>query len=233
MAKYTKEVAGILEQFEGFEYLQRVTILQKMLAAQQKIVDIQIAPGDLATLKTNNFKLCFAKKVGDEAYNVVWQSYHDYLSNNSFSWTPQYQMFGSNTFQGNLTVKVSTNLQTIGLGETCVLDENGFLSQAVSGGPAISLTMDNEFGSIHPGINQLSIGLNGQTVSTPIYVAEKQIVKGNASLTPVEKVLVWFEQNIETSTMFSTARSNSVEIDLTFTNDATRLYSDQEWSTPS
>lgn len=52
-------------------------------------------------------------------------------------------------------------------------------------------------------------------------------------LTPIDTVMVWFQQNIATSTMFSSARSNSVEIDLTSTNTATRLYKGGQWSTPS
>jgi hypothetical protein len=56
----------------------------------QKIVNIQIALDDLENLKRAGYKLCFAKKVGDNDYNVVWQSYLDYLHDNTFSWTPQY-----------------------------------------------------------------------------------------------------------------------------------------------
>jgi hypothetical protein len=83
--------------------------------------------------------LCFAKKVGDNAYNVVWQAYGKYLSSNSFSWTPQYQLFGSNTFESNLTVITSTNIVNIGLGETSTLNSAGLLSNPpISGGPSTS-----------------------------------------------------------------------------------------------
>jgi hypothetical protein len=214
------------------EYAESVRSLQRMLEAVNKTVDIEIAPEDLPGLKGSKYKLCFAKKVGNAAYNVVWQSYKLYLSSNSFSWTPQFQLFGSNTFVGDITVKVSTNVETIGLGQTCKLDSTGLLGPAFDGGPETSITMINDYSSIHPGVMQLSIGLDGSQVSTPIYVAQDAIVTGDAVLTPKETVLVWFEQEIETSTMFSTARSNAVEIDLTFTNSATRLYKDQKWSTP-
>lgn len=205
---------------------------QAALTASTKLVDIQISTADLAELKTNDYRLCFAKKVGDADYNVVWQSYNKYLANNTFSWTPQYQLFGSNFFKGNIEVKVATNLVQIGLGETSVLDPNGILGAPKTSGPITAFTLKNEYGSIHPGVNQLSIGLDGSQVSTPIYVARKEIVMGEAKLTPVEKILVWFEQNIETSTMFSDARSNAVEIDLTLENTATRLYTNQKWVTP-
>lgn len=206
-------------------------VLTSTLAATLKMVTIQIDAGDLTQLKQSGYKLCFAKKVGNEAYNVIWQSYVQYLSNNDFSWTPQYQLFGSNQFQANVTVKASTNTVNIGLGEQSTLDSNGLLGSAISGGPDTAITLINNYGPIHPGINQLSTGLDGTQISTPIYVASNQVVTGQTVLTPVEKVLVWFEQNVQTSTMFSTSRSNAIEVDLTNVNDATRLYIGGVWKT--
>lgn len=214
------------------EAIGRVLSFQQSLAASQKVVNIEISAKDLTELKASNYRLCFAKKVGDADYNVVWQSYDKFLINNQFSWTPMYQMFGTNTFQDNITVKASTNTVTIGLGQTSILSTAGVLGPAFDGGPPISFVLDNQYGSIHPGVNQLSTGIDGSQTSTPIYVAPKRMVSGKATLTPVEKVLVWFEQNIETSTMFSSARSNQVEIDLTAVNTATRRYADQKWTTP-
>ena len=206
--------------------------LRAAVAATEKTVNVEIASEDLTTLKDAGYKLCFAKKVGDNDFNVVWQSYDKYLGNNSFMWTPQYQLFGSNTFKDNITVKASTNTVTIGLGETSILDNAGNLGQPKTGGPSTAITMDNEYGTIHPGVNQLSTGIDGKQISSPIYVATDPIVLGNTALTPVELVLVWFEQNVQTSTMFSTSRSNSIQIDLTNTNEQTRLYKDQKWVTP-
>ncbi|MFT4984298.1 MAG: hypothetical protein ACI9Q9_001362 [Flavobacterium sp.] len=39
--------------------------------------------------------------------------------------------------------------------------------------------------------------------STPMYVSECEMVKACVSLTPLDKVLVWFEKHVETSSMFS------------------------------
>jgi hypothetical protein len=90
----------------------------------------------------------------------------------------------------------------------------------------------NEYGPIHPGISQLSTGVDGQTISTPIYAAPQPMVKGEGDFTPIEKVLVWFEQSIETSTIFSSTRSRSVELDLTFVNSEARVYDGGEWRKP-
>lgn len=197
-----------------------------------KSVDIQIAAEDFQTLKDNGYRLCFAKKVNG-VYNVIWQSYDKYLENNTFSWTPTFQIFGTNTFESNIKVKVQTNTQNISLGEQVILDENGHVGDPATGGPSTSLTLIDQYGPIHPGVNQLSFGIDGQQHVSPIYVAEKQIVTGQTELTPKESVMVWFEQNVETSTMFSDSKSNSVEIDLTMENSASRAYQGGKWITPS
>lgn len=203
-----------------------------MAHGQIKSVDIKIDPNDLETLKKNGYQLCFAKKVND-TYNVVWQSSDEYLADNAFSWQPMYELFGSNVFSGNVRVRVSTNKVAIGLGDQSVLDSSGVLQPATSGGPATGITMVNQYGNIHPGLSSYATGIDGQSSTSPIYVAEKQIVLGSDTLTPVEAVQVWFEQDIVTSTMFSTARSNAVEIDLTDQNSAARLYHNGAWSIPA
>jgi len=218
----SKQEAVSLEAYQNFS---------TAMAAVEKTVNIRIDPKDLEILKDGDYKLCFAKKVGDKDFNVVWQSYNKYLANNTFQWTPMYQLFGSNRFEGNVQVTVDTNAVNIGLGEVSTLNFAGNLSTPVSGGEKTEFTMINEYGPIHPGVNQLSIGIDGKAASTPIYVSKKSIVKGETGLKPVEKVLVWFEQNIKTSTMFSKSRSKSIEIDLTNENSASRKYIDGKWIT--
>jgi hypothetical protein len=203
--------------------------LQDALEATEKLVTINIAKDDLVTLKGGNYKLCFAKKVGTGDYNVVWQSYKDYLYKNDFSWVPMYELFGSNRFASSIQVSVSTNLVPIKLGETSILDEYGDMGKAKTGGPKTSFTLKNNFGGIHPGVNQLSTGIGGVMISTPIYVANDVAVKGDTVLTPVEKVLVWFEQNVETSTIFTTTRAKAIEIDLTHQEEQIAMYKNQEW----
>ena len=230
--KYQEAGSSLLDEGVNEEVIAKSQALMSAIRGSEKIVHIEIDATDLRDLKGADYKLCFAKKVGKEDYNVVWQSYTKYLVTNNFSWIPEYQLFASNIFQTQVKVQVSTNLVRIGLGEESVLDEFGILEPPKTGGPDISLNLDNQYGSIHPGVAQLSTGLRGEEVSTPIYVGPKPIVKGETSLTPVEKVLVWFEQEIETSTMFSASRSLDVEIDLTTTNEAIRLYQKQKWITP-
>lgn len=202
------------------------------MTGTQKIANINISTSDLETLKDAHYCLCFAKKVND-TYNVVWQSYTDYLSSNNFLWTPVYQLFGSNEFLGNVTVETATNAVNIGLGQQATLDSAGVLGPASSGGKSTDITIVNDYGSIHPGVNQMSTGIKGTQSTTPIYVAQDPIVLGSDALTPIDEVMVWFEQKIQTSTMFSDARSNATTIDLTSVDTGTRLYSNGVWTTPS
>ncbi len=202
------------------------------MAGTQKTVNITITSDDLTFLKDNQYRLCFAKKVNN-TFDVVWQSYQEYLDNNSFLWTPVYQLFGSNEFAGDVLVKVQTNTVNIDLNQQATLDKEGVLGPASTGGTTTGITLVNNYGPIHPGLNQLSTGIGGTQESTPIYVAPDQIALGSDLLTPIDEVLVWFEQNIETSTMFSDARTRSTTIDMTNTNTQTRLYSGGKWTTPS
>jgi hypothetical protein len=225
---------SLAENYDIGNYYSSVLLLNSLLEATEKSLTIKINSEDLETLKTSGYRLCFAKKMDKDDYNVVWQSSQKYLSKNTFSWTPQYELFGCNSFENDVRVDVSTNVVPIGLGETSILDASGILHLPSSGGPSTSITLKNQYGEIHPGVNQTSrSSMNGgSAVSTPIYVAKAPVVSGATTLTPVEKILVWFQQNIETSTMFSSSRSQDIEIDLTSTDSATRLYSGQKWSTP-
>ena len=207
--------------------------LKKALQESTKTVKIQISDEDLKNLKGNDYNLCFAKKVDGFDYDLVWQAYGDYLSNNVFSWTPQYQLFGTSNFTPGSLVSTQTNIMTIDLGETSTLDEVGLLSNPISGGSDNTITMDNEYGNIYPGIYQVSTGIGADIISTPIYVAQKASLKGViSSLIPINKVMVWFQQDIETSIMFDSINGTTpVEIDLTTADTATRLYDNGKWTT--
>ena len=204
---------------------------RECLETLKKQVTVEIDQNDLQALKNGKYILCVAKKVVEGDYNVVWQSSDKYLAHNTFSWTPQYQLFGSNQFTAGETVVVSTNSVTIGLGETSTLSSAGVLQPPVSGGSPTGLSMHNEYGSIHVGVNQLCTQLDGTIVSSPMYVSAEALLKGIIVLTPLEKVLVWFQQNIAAGTMFCYARTDALELDLTTTNSMTCLFKDQQWST--
>jgi hypothetical protein len=228
--------ADAVDTYERDAARQSLANFYAALDAVSKAVTILVDLDDLATLKTNNYAMCFAKKVasgGDSgSYNVVWQSLTKYVYSTAFSWTPQFSLFGTNVFADTVTVTATTNARALGLGQQCLLDQNGILQPPATGGPATGVSMLNQFSLIHPALSQIST-LNGVQQTTPLYVAPQGMVQGTVTLTPIDTVMVWFQQDIATSTMFSSARSNYTEIDLTMTNTATRLYKGGQWSTPS
>lgn len=197
----------------------------------EKTVTISIDSSDFEVLKKNGYHLCFAKKLRGHDYDVVWQSYdkESYLESNTFSWISSFQIFGANVFQDNVRVRTSTNTVSIRLGEQCTINQEGHIEGVKTGSYPDSIELINKFGAIHPGVNALCYDLRGNQQVAPIYVAPEAIVIGTDVLTPIEKVQVWFEQNIETGTMFSDARTNVQEIDLTNQPAVAYLYKGGQW----
>jgi hypothetical protein len=195
-----------------------------------KSVEVRIALDDLEFLKTSQYLLCFAKAVNN-TYNVVWQAFGDYLHVNPFGWIPLYQLFGTNTVSnGGVVVVQNTNPVTIGLGEQAALDANGNLGPAVTGGPAASITLINQYGPIHPGLSGVSTGPDGVQRTTPIFVAPLAITFGTDVLTPVDRVQIWFQQNAVQGAMIGGSVSNAIEVDLTTADSASVQYQRGVWS---
>ncbi|MDE6252664.1 MAG: hypothetical protein K2M78_08505 [Lachnospiraceae bacterium] len=179
----------------------------------QKSIIVTLDAASLEGLKKAKYSLCFAKKVND-AYNVIWRSSKKYLARNTFSWKPKYAVFGTNTYEASVKVTADTAVVNAELGQQCTLDENGIMKDAISGTHPMSVTINNEYGPIHSGISQICT-IDGIEETTPIYVSKDSRTKGEIILTPKEKVLIWFEANVETSTIFEDAKTNAIEIDLT------------------
>lgn len=212
------------------DYLQNTKQLKTLLGATEKSITVKVDPDELRALKDSGYALCFAKKVGDNAYNVIWKSMNKFLANNKFTWTPVYEISGTNTFEDSVKVETTTNTQVIGLGERTIIDNVGLLSAPVTGGDENSINVKNEYDKIHVVISQTSVNEKGSMETTPIYVSREQVILGESSYEPVEKVLVWFQANAETATMFSEMRSNAIEINLTGKSSDTVEYKGGKWS---
>src|SRR6185295_15214967 len=129
----------------------------------------------------------------------------------------------------------------IELGQQSTLEKNGILSLPEAGGSLSALTMNNQYGSIHPGVNQSSTGIDRKSTSNPIFLTEKPVLKGVTELTPMELIMVWFEQDVQTGTMFnrlppvdstmtvSPSKTYAIIIDFSLTNEQTVSYEDQRW----
>ncbi|UTW61789.1 hypothetical protein KFE98_17520 [bacterium SCSIO 12741] len=211
--------------------LQTTNAFQSARRAAQKDVHVSMSTETLIALKREQLKLCFAKKVGD-SFNVVWKSEKNYLVNNKFSWQPAYQLFATNKFRSGVEVQVHTNKVTCGLGETSTMNKEGVMLPAVTGGPQTALTFDNDFALIHAGVCQLSEDDEGNIESEVIFVDAFKTPLGHNTLTPKEEVMIWFERNVETGTMFSEAKSNPIVVNLTHTNQQSVFYDHEKgWRT--
>lgn len=197
-----------------------------------KSVTVQIAPGDLQILKDNGYTLCFARCV-EYSYSVTWQSFPDYLASNTFAWSEQFQLFWTDIIDGVARIESRTNAVDIALGQQATLDAVGVLGPASSGGPPEQITLINDYGPIHPSLSGASVGPDRVVRVTPIYVAPRSIVRGSASLRPLDKVQIWFQQDFRPGVMLFNAVSNPTVADLTQAGSVTVLYQNGNWINPA
>jgi len=189
---------------------------------------VEIDDEDLVFLKEAGLELNIAIKVNN-TFNVVWYSDSDYLEINKYQWSPTFELYGSNDFQAGSTVEMQTNTVSTELGQEATLDSAGDLGPAMDGGPTDSISFINNFGPIHPGLAQQLIEPSGTVAILPTYVTPDPIIAGTEVLTPVNEVILWFEENT-TGTQFSELPSVSFMVELTGLDEITVLYTDGEWS---
>src|SRR5678816_73450 len=99
------------------------------------------------------------------------------------------------------SIESRTNAVDIALGQQATLDAVGVLGPASSGGPPEQITLINDYGPIHPSLSGASVGPDRVVRVTPIYVAPRSIVRGSASLRPLDKVQIWFQQDFRPGVM--------------------------------
>ncbi|PSS06602.1 hypothetical protein PHLCEN_2v3660 [Hermanssonia centrifuga] len=173
-------------------------------------LDISVNPDDIPNLQKAGYRLCIAKRVNGK-YTVVWWSGGAFTARNTFAWDAEFQVFGASKLQKGLQVKSGTTAQEIKLGQTVVLDVHGEM-QPATGLPDKSgvFQVQNDYDPIRIGVNAKLGG-----AWSPIYLSMQPFFTGIIPLTPVEKVLVWFDTSSSTGTMFVDAVTNSVELDFT------------------
>jgi hypothetical protein len=170
------------------------------------VLNINVDSTIFPTLVNGGYKLCIAQKVNDQ-YTVVWSG-TTFVLHNTFQWQQSYQMFCSLQLQAGSVVSPGTVEQDIAFGQTCVLDKIGALGSATGTvEPSGMFYLNNEYGPIYPGVSNLL----GKTFS-PIFVNPYQVVKGTTRLSPVVKIMVWFDVRFTTGTMFHESISNSYEV---------------------
>jgi len=189
-------------------------------------LQVNIDPSIFPTLANAGYKLCIAKKVNNQ-YTVVWSG-TTFLVKNTFQWTEEYQMFCTQKFTAGALVSASTVDQPIQYGQTCTLDKIGQLGPATGTiSPTGTFYLVNNYSAINPGVN----GNLGGTFS-PIFVSPNPVVPGSTNgLSPIIRILAWFDLQLVTSTMFLDSVSNSIETVYQGTTTHTIFYTAQgTWS---
>lgn len=197
-----------------------------------KTVNIQIDPQDMEGFKENPAQLCFAKYVGGMGsfYTVIWYAESEFQTENTISWVPQYQLFGEFVFEPGTRAGRCTNLESIGIGETSLLNKGGMFNPPTAGGMAMGITIMNERLMMYPGLSQQLTTITGQQMMLPTYVGEAEMGPGATVLIPADKILIWFGDNVQTSFMMADPPEGAVEIDLTGYDSATATYKNGQWS---
>ncbi|THG96720.1 hypothetical protein EW026_g5164 [Hermanssonia centrifuga] len=172
---------------------------------------ISVNPDDISNLQNAGYRLCIAKRVNNK-YTVVWWSGGVSTARNTFAWDAEFQVFGALRFQQGLRVRPDTNAQEIKFGQTVVLDVHGDMQ------PATGPSDKSGVFQVQNDHDRICIGVNAKLGEawSPIYLSQEPFAIGVVSLTPVEKVLVWFDTSSSTGIMFeSDDIINSVELDFT------------------
>ncbi len=189
---------------------------------------INIAGEDYNNLRAANYNLNIAIKVNG-TFNVVWYSINDFSTSNKFQFSPIFHLFATRSFQSGAFAKSETNVVNVSPGHMVVLDSVGVIRAQTAGDSPEGIRFINNFGSDHPALSQQLTDPSGRQAILPIYVSP---TTSSQLLTPAPEVLVWFEQNLETSVMFSGPRQFSVTVDFTDVSTATHLFSNEVWTTP-
>jgi len=180
-------------------------------------------------LKAGGYNLCICKRVGDDAYNVIWSG-KEFLASNTFRWVESYAVFGTQVFEDGALAEAATAIRNIGFNQSCLLASDCILEAATGAvrPTGIFRVINDCKADMHIGVMQ-ALG-NDDTKKVPIYLS-KVTVKGQSELEPRNQVLVFFDRKLESQMMFERDVSRATEIDFpggTVFRDA--FYNaDEEW----
>ncbi len=184
-------------------------------------------------LKKNHWNFQIAKSVaiadGSVSYNVVWQS-KSIAPHTRISWKDRYALnWTADVPAEGLSVTVSGEWQLCALGGAYDLDENGFWAKS----PA-SVKRDSKFMTVggvnyaYPGADGIHIVVGIQNADDGfdvIYVDPTSLAKGSsAKYQPQDKIHWWYQTDMRSSTMISTAFTAKGSVDLSKPGPTTNDY---------
>jgi len=182
-------------------------------------IHITIEPKILHTLTQGGYSLCVAKILADssgDVFNVIMASIPQIEPNMIVKWTDVYQIHAaSQPFQPGGSVVVTGGLapMPISFGHSYVVkgwDDPGKIINDPN-------APTNGFGFVNDMV--CSVVVSTQDPHTkqfiPIYISPESLIAGRELLTPIDKVVLWFEQNMQSATMVSNDKGNSLLVDCT------------------
>lgn len=202
-------------------------ILDLVISTLKKLT-VEIDQEDIEMLQESGLSLNISIKVNGN-FNVVWFSNANYLLNNEYEWSPNFEVYGSNVFETGAAVEIETNTLNVELGQEVILNPLGVLENSMESAPSDSISFVNNFGPIYPGMSQQIIPPDGMESILPSFVSPDLNNLETELLTSMNEVMLWFGE-METGTIFSKVPINSFVVDLTDIEEATALYSNGEWS---
>ncbi|WP_163832865.1 hypothetical protein [Spartinivicinus ruber] len=203
-----------------------------------KNLNIILSQDEVKFLKENKLNMVIAKAVnsgGAEKYNVVWESRSDYAITNTYSWIPQYTANTTSIDIISPTSKVVAQGVNVPmkLGQKTILNQYGMLSQNVSKSDnpnSIEFDIAQNFyeKSFHI---TLATGLNSSTKPQPFFIDTETYEPGyKVEVTPIEKVKVWFQTELETGNYIEKIIAPELTVDFTNQSDSTYKYDNGKWS---
>ncbi|KAM4064593.1 hypothetical protein HRG_005039 [Hirsutella rhossiliensis] len=186
-------------------------------------VDINVDDYWVEQFNLNGYRLIMAKVFedpqGNDYYNVVATA-DDVTPIMTAKWTDKYQITGSTQ-----DFRIGNTISGIS-GEAGVKFQQSYVLDSWSEHHVIDdqSVPDNSFGFKNAitasAVVQLS--LNGEWKS--VYMSPLKFPPGKAILTPLPKVVFWFEARLESSTMIAMDQSNTILVNLTGSSSATLTY---------
>jgi len=194
-----------------------------------------VDPTILKILAGSGYNLCFASNVGNQ-YNVAALVVPSNLltTKNVITWSTSYSMAATTQpfYAGNIVEQGTSETLPMVFGQVYELDSWADPPSVNSSFPVPgnALGLSTGQGVDASAIVSLVIDNVGPD-PTPVYVSPIEIPLSQTTFTPIAKIALWFQQNIETSTMIVLSTSKAHIMDFTVQQTKSTTYnSDGTWS---
>jgi len=181
-------------------------------------INLSIENHALATLIKGAYSLCVAKVLQDasgEVSNVVMATIPSLEPMMTIKWTDKYQIYvTSDPYQEGTVVSTGgSQPEAVPLGHSYVISGWADPPKVIndSEAPTNGFCLKNGM--------ECSVVVSIQDPHTlkfvPIYISPESLIAGTDTLTPIDKVVLWFGRSVTTATMIAVDKGNSLTVDCT------------------